>query len=58
MSGLKISRDKCVGCGACYRICAHGAPIIKDGKATIDHDKCVGCGRCLAVCPKDAIEAD
>ena len=42
----------------CGRICAHGAPVITDHKAKIDHDKCVGCGRCLAVCPKDAISAD
>lgn len=48
----------CVGCGACDKICAHGAPSITDGKATIDHEKCVGCGRCLAVCPKDAIDAE
>lgn len=48
---------KCIGCGACSRICAHGAPIIKNGRATINHDKCVGCGRCLAVCPKDTIKA-
>ena len=56
----KPSADKelCVGCGACSKICAHGAPYFEDGKAVIDHDKCVGCGRCLAVCPKDAIEAD
>ena len=51
-------RSKCVGCGACTRICAHGAPIMTDKKVTIDHDKCVGCGRCIAVCPVDAIEAD
>ncbi len=53
-----VDQSLCVGCGACGRICAHGAPVIKDWKATIDHDKCVGCGRCLAVCPKDAIAAD
>ena len=53
-----VDQSLCVGCGACGRICAHGAPVIKDRKATIDHDKCVGCGRCLAVCPKDAIAAD
>jgi hypothetical protein len=53
-----VMQDLCIGCGACDRICAHGAPIIKDKKATINHDKCVGCGRCLAVCPKDAIAAD
>lgn len=42
--------DACIGCGACSRICAHDAPVIQNGKASINHDKCVGCGRCLAVC--------
>ena len=51
-----VKEKKCVGCGACKRICAHDAPQIANGKATIDTDKCVGCGRCLAVCPKDAIQ--
>ena len=50
--------DACVGCGACKKVCAHDAPVIKDGKATINHDKCVGCGRCLAVCPKNAIDGN
>ena len=53
----EVDQELCVGCGACYRICAHGAPVIENRKATIDHDVCVGCGRCLAVCPKDAISA-
>ncbi len=53
-----VDQEKCIGCGACYKICAHEAPQFKDNKAKIDHDKCVGCGRCLAVCPKDAIAAD
>ena len=49
--------EKCIGCRACAKICAHGAPQFgADGKASIDMDKCVGCGRCLAVCPKDAID--
>lgn len=42
-----ISERKCIGCGACVRICAHGAPIIENKKAHIDLDKCVGCGRCI-----------
>ncbi|MBQ1264040.1 MAG: DUF362 domain-containing protein [Oscillospiraceae bacterium] len=55
-AGKPVVREKkCVGCGACLKICAHDAPIIADGKCVIDHDKCVGCGRCIAVCPKDAI---
>ena len=52
-----VDASQCIGCGACYRICAHEAPEINDKKAVINQDKCVGCGRCLAVCPKDAISA-
>ncbi len=51
-----VKEKRCIGCGACAKICAHDAPLIKDGKAAIDQAKCVGCGRCLAVCPKDAIQ--
>ena len=50
-----VAQKHCIGCGQCRKICAHGAPIITDGKAVIDHDRCVGCGRCIAVCPKDAV---
>lgn len=50
-----VRGEKCVGCGMCLKICAHGAPSIVNGKSTINHDKCVGCGRCIAVCPTDAI---
>ena len=50
-----IKQKKCIRCGNCYRICAHGAPELSPESAVINTDKCVGCGRCLAVCPKDAI---
>ena len=57
-SGKPFVKQKlCVGCHACAKICAHGAPIFDaDNKASIDTSKCVGCARCLAVCPKDAIQ--
>lgn len=51
----QVSTEKCVGCGACIKICAHDAPSITNKKATIDEEKCVGCGRCIGACPKDAI---
>lgn len=51
-----VAQKHCIGCGQCRKICAHGAPIITDGKAVIDHDRCVGCGRCIAVCPKNAVQ--
>ena len=51
-----VKQKRCIGCRACAKICAHGAPQFgPDGKASIDTDKCVGCARCLAICPKDAI---
>ncbi|MEG1658819.1 MAG: DUF362 domain-containing protein [Oscillibacter sp.] len=50
-----VKAKRCIGCGACVKICAHDAPVITDKKAAIDQAKCVGCGRCLGVCPKDAI---
>jgi len=51
-----VIEENCIGCGMCRKICAHGAPIIENKKAHIDHDKCVGCGRCIAVCPKSTID--
>ena len=52
----RVSERKCIGCGACTRICAHSAITVGENKkAGIDHDKCVGCGRCIGICPKDAV---
>lgn len=53
-----VAEEKCIGCGACIKICAHDAPVINNKKAVIDQDRCVGCGRCLAICPKDAIHTN
>ena len=51
-----VNESKCIGCGACHKICAHDAPTIENRKMHIVTNKCVGCGRCIAVCPMDAIE--
>ena len=53
---VSVDESKCIGCGACRKICAHDAPTIENRKMHIDTNKCVGCGRCIAVCPMDAIE--
>lgn len=50
-----VDQSKCIGCGMCVKICAHGAPQVVNKKSSIDHEKCVGCGRCMGVCPVDAI---
>lgn len=50
-----VNRRSCIGCGKCLKACAHDAPVISEGKCTIDQDKCVGCGRCIGACPTDAV---
>jgi len=51
----QVVEKRCVGCGACRKICAHDAPVITNKKAKIDLDKCVGCGRCIGACHFNAI---
>ena len=51
----RISRRKCVGCGACVRNCANGGVRVLDGTAVIDENRCLGCGYCIAYCPRGAI---
>lgn len=51
----KIDAKRCVGCRACMKMCAHGAPTLDGKKMTIDLERCVGCSRCIGVCPVDAI---
>ncbi|MEG1757118.1 MAG: DUF362 domain-containing protein [Oscillospiraceae bacterium] len=52
----KILHEKCVGCGACQKTCAHGAITLTNRKATIDTTKCVGCGRCIGRCVMHAVK--
>ena len=53
-----INKNKCVGCGACIKICPVEAISMKDGKAEIYMDKCIRCGKCHDVCPKEAVRHD
>lgn len=62
--GIKISEDKCKGCGLCIFFCpAKHLEIscrlnkkgIKPAKVK-DGTKCSGCGFCFQVCPDCCIE--
>lgn len=54
---MRISEEKCIGCGSCIPFCPVGCIVEKSGKVSIDHDECVDCGVCkrAEVCPTDAI---
>ncbi|MBN2352446.1 MAG: P-loop NTPase [Spirochaetales bacterium] len=59
--GVKASIDleKCLGCGACARVCRFGAVsrVPSGGSVVfgIDERGCEGCGACSLVCPADAV---
>ena len=52
-----VKQKKCIGCRACAKICAHGAPPVRPKMARPPSTQTSACcARCIAVCPKDAIE--
>lgn len=68
--GIRVIKDKCTGCGICFKICQYGAVNVTEeahklanGKevkklAIIDLEKCVLCGECVKPCPTSAIEIE
>lgn len=56
---VDIDPVKCVGCGACVRICPPSALTLNyEGDETVLKyfiGRCIFCGMCAYVCPQDAI---
>ncbi len=51
-----ISKEKCVGCSACSRVCPVDAISGEIGKKyVIDQNKCIKCGQCYKTCRFGAI---
>jgi NAD-dependent dihydropyrimidine dehydrogenase PreA subunit len=59
VSTLKLSAEKCIGCGRCTEVCPHAVFSIEENKARIvDIDLCMECGACAKNCPAEAITVD
>ena len=51
-----VSREECVACGCCVKVCPKSAiRIFKGIFAEVDTASCVGCGKCVKECPASAI---
>jgi len=56
---LRLSAEKCIGCGRCSEVCPHRVFSMKEKKARIvDKDLCMECGACARNCPANAIIVD
>jgi NAD-dependent dihydropyrimidine dehydrogenase PreA subunit len=56
---LRLSAEKCIGCGKCVEVCPHGVFSMNEKKAKIeDKDRCMECGACAKNCLVEAINVD
>lgn len=55
---LTVDSEKCIGCGACAKVCPAGCIALEGGKAVRNAQAGFGCNACLAcmhTCPAHAI---
>ncbi len=61
VSGLiaKHTRELCMSCLSCLRICPFGSPYIdEEGRVSHNEVMCQGCGLCAGVCPAKAFQVN
>ncbi|HSV30635.1 MAG TPA: mercury methylation ferredoxin HgcB [Atribacteraceae bacterium] len=54
---LRLSVEKCIGCGRCAEVCPHRVFSVENKKARIK-DRCMECGACAKNCPVNVITVD
>ncbi|MBN1534193.1 MAG: glycyl-radical enzyme activating protein [Spirochaetes bacterium] len=50
---LSYSRDRCIRCNECVRVCPAGA--VRDDECRFDMSRCTLCGSCAEACPARAV---
>lgn len=55
----KVSKFKCVACGACESVCPLGViKVYKGCYANVEAEKCAGCRKCENICPASSINSE
>jgi nitroreductase/formate hydrogenlyase subunit 6/NADH:ubiquinone oxidoreductase subunit I len=60
MGKMKVSKEKCTGCGLCVQNCLFRTPQLGIDKKVYFREggACFSCYNCMIACPKDAITID
>ena len=53
---LSFSRDKCIGCGSCFKACPNGCHVMEGDTHTLLRGRCEQCGICTEACYAGALE--
>ena len=50
LTQMVFNKNKCVGCGACLKVCSTGANMIDENGLKVAFNKCKVCGLCVDAC--------
>lgn len=51
---LMFFKDLCTACGACLKVCPHGALSLESLRLVMNRGTCTACGACVEICPNNA----
>ena len=51
---MRVSKSRCVGCGACQKACGLDIPVYKEPNST----DCIRCGKCVRACSMNLLPTE